>query len=857
MSAWRAKRADPRRPVVFSRELPEELAVLTDLALDLRWTWSHAGDALWKLVSQDTWQRIDNPWVALQEVPGERLRQLAKDPQFQHEVRRLTAGHQRYCTDSAWYQQTHAGASHAGASLHRIAYFSMEFGLGEALPLYAGGLGVLAGDYLKATSDLGVPVVGVGLLYHAGYFRQFLDAEGRQQDLYPYNDSTSLPIQPVLGASGNRVHVSLEFPGRTLFLRVWQARVGRVMLYLLDSNDPRNTPADRSITSTLYGGGAELRLMQEIVLGIGGWQLLETLGLEVDVCHLNEGHAALVVVERARCFMHHHGVSFWEALWATRAGNVFTTHTAVAAGFDRFSPVLIQKYFPYFRDYVAQLGISPEALQALGRSNPLDSNEPFNMAYLAMRGCAVANGVSQLHGAVSRRLFQPLYPRWPEGEVPVTHITNGVHVPSWDSPWADTLWTDACGKERWMGATEPLAEAIHALSDETLWAFRAEERHDLVRYARQRLDRQLNHHSGDPATTAQVARMLDPNALTLGFARRFATYKRPNLLLHDPERLTRLLTNQDRPVQLIIAGKAHPEDEDGKRLVQEWVEFTRQPRVRGRAVFLEDYDMALAQELVQGVDVWLNTPRRPWEACGTSGMKVLANGGLNLSVLDGWWAEAYSAEVGWALGDGREHTEPEWDTREAEALYQLLEDEIVPAFYTRDAQGVPRGWVTRIRASMSRLAPRFSSNRMVREYVERLYLPATAAYQRRSADGGRLAKELHIWWTELQAHWHEIHFGTVEVSRDADSWSFVAQVSLGEVDPQWVRVELYADPAAEENPVRLAMEQGAPIPGAVHGYWYRTVVSTSRPATDFTPRVVPYHPEARIPSEGALMLWQR
>lgn len=842
---------------MFSREIPEELAGLTDLALDLRWTWSHAGDALWKMVGPETWKRIDNPWVALQDVPGERLVQLARDPQFQHEVHRLMVGHQRYCTDPAWYQQTHADAPHAGAPLRRIAYFSMEFGLGEALPLYAGGLGVLAGDYLKAASDLGVPVVGVGLLYYAGYSRQFLDADGRQQDLYPYNDSTSLPIQPVLGESGNRVQVALEFPGRTLLLRVWQARVGRVMLYLLDSNDPRNTPADRSITSTLYGGGAELRLMQEIVLGIGGWQLLETLGLEIDICHLNEGHAALVVVERARCFMHNQGVSFWEALWATRAGNVFTTHTPVAAGFDSFSPVLIQKYFPYFREYVAQLGISPEALQALGRSNPHDANEPFNMAYLAMRGCAVANGVSQLHGAVSRRIFLPLYPRWPECEVPITHITNGVHVPSWDSPWADTLWTDACGKERWLGATEPLAQAIHALSDEALWAFRAEERHDLVRYARQRLDRQLSQQSADLATTTRVARILDPNALTLGFARRFATYKRPNLLLHDPGRLTRLLTNRDRPVQMIIAGKAHPEDEDGKRLVQAWVEFTRQPSVRSQVVFLEDYDMALAQELVRGVDVWLNTPRRPWEACGTSGMKVLANGGLNVSVLDGWWAEAYSAEVGWALGDGREHPEPEWDDTEADALYRLLENEIVPAFYTRDAQGIPRGWVTRMRASMSRLAPRFSSNRMVREYVERVYLPAATAYQRRIADGGCLAKELHTWWTRLQAHWHEVHCGNVEVSRDADSWSFVVQVYLGEVDPQWVRVELYADPVAEENPIRLIMEQGDAIPGAVHGYWYRAVVSASRPAMDFTPRVVPYHPEARIPCEGTLILWQR
>jgi starch phosphorylase len=838
--------------IIPSRDLPAGLEALSALALDLRWTWSHAGDALWRAASPESGRRLDHPWVVLQDAPRARLAQLAQDPQFLHELQRVVVEHEQYCTAPAWYQQTHADAP-----LHYIAYFSMEFGLGEALPLYAGGLGILAGDYLKAASDLGVPVVGVGLLYHAGYFRQFVDADGRQQDLYPANDSASLPIQPVLDAAGDRLHVALDFPGRTLLLSVWQARVGRVVLYLLDSNHPQNTPADRSITSTLYGGGAELRLMQEIVLGVGGWRLIEALGLPVDVCHLNEGHAATVVVERARYFMQRHGVSFWQALWATRAGNVFTTHTPVAAGFDTFSPALIQKYFPHALDYLARLGIPPDALSALGRRDPHDASEPFNMAYLAMRGCAVANGVSRLHGAVSRRIFLPLYPRWPECETPVIHITNGVHVPSWDSPWADTLWTDACGKARWVGATEPLAEAIQDLPDEALWTCRAEERHDLVRYARHRLALQWSQQGADLDTIAQAAQVLDPNVLTLGFARRFATYKRPNLLLHDPERLTRLLTNRDQPVQLILAGKAHPADEDGKRLVQAWVEFTRQPGVRGRAVFLEDYDMALAQELVRGVDVWINTPQRPWEACGTSGMKVLVNGGLNLSELDGWWAEAYSAEVGWALGDGREHTEPEWDATEAEALYHLLEQEITPAFYTRDAQGIPRGWVRRIRASMAHLAPQFSSDRMVREYVERTYLPAAAAYQRRSADHGQLAKELYGWWTTLQAHWHEVRFGAVEVSREGDGWAFGVRVYLGEIPTASVRVELYADPTDGEEPLRTEMERGDTIPGAINGYVYNARIPTSRPAEDFTPRVVPSHPEARVPTEAPLICWQR
>lgn len=698
-------------PNFLLRPLPEGLEPLTDLALDLRWTWSHAGDALWRMVNPDIWDRTRNPWVILQDIPQVRLDQLAGDTTFREELQRLLAAQQQYLSDPGWY-----GQAHAEAGLRRIAYFSMEFGLGESLPLYAGGLGVLAGDYLKAASDLGVPVVGVGLLYQEGYCRQVVDADGQPQNLYPYNDPTSLPLLPVLAGGGGWLHVGLDLPGRTLLLRVWQARAGRVSLYLLDSNDPLNSPADRGITSKLYGGGPELRLLQEIVLGIGGWRLLDTFGLDVDVCHLNEGHAAFAVLERARSFMERTGVTFWDALWATRAGNVFTTHTPVAAGFDTFGPALIQKYSTYSRHYLARLGISLTELLALGRKDPADPNEPFNMAYLALRGSGTVNGVSRLHGAVSRHIFRDLYPRWPEREVPVGHITNGVHVPSWDSPWADRLWTHAGGKERWLGTLEGLYEAIQACTDEELWTSRAAGRQALIRYARERLARQLGQRGAEPEMVAEAAHVLDPNVLTLGFARRFTGYKRPTLLLHDPERLVRLLTASERPVQIVVAGKPHPEDEEGRRLVEAWVVFVRQPAVRRRAVFLEDYDISLAQELVQGIDVWLNTPRRPWEACGTSGMKVLVNGGLNLSELEGWWAEAYAPEVGWALGDGQEHLEPDWDAREAEELYKRLEQEIVPEFYTRDTQGIPRPWVARMRASMAHLAPRFSSNRMVREY---------------------------------------------------------------------------------------------------------------------------------------------
>jgi len=839
-------------PAFLPRELPPGLEPLADLALDLRWTWSHAGDALWGKLAPDLWGATENPWVILQHVPRERLEHLAEDAAFKAELQRLVEDRAQYSSGTGW-----CGEAYTDVGIKTVAYFSMEYGLGEALPLYAGGLGVLAGDYLKAASDLGVPLVAVGLLYQEGYFRQMVDAAGRQQEVYAYNEPSSLPIQPVLTPSGDWLRVSLSLPGRTLLLRLWQANVGRVTLYLLDSNDPLNSPSDRGITSKLYGGGRELRLMQEIVLGIGGWRALEALGIEVDVCHINEGHAAFVTLERARSYMKANGLSFWEALWATRVGNVFTTHTPVAAGFDAFPPELIDKYFPYFRNYLAQVGITLPELLALGRKDPDDQKEPFNMAYLALRTCSQVNGVSRLHGAVSRRIFQGLYPRWPQREIPVGHVTNGIHVPSWDSPWADTLWTCACGKGRWLGTVETLAEAIEGVTDQELWTFRAQELQDLIRYARARLARQMGQRGAEPQVIEQAWHVLDPNTLTLGFARRFAEYKRPNLLLHDRDRLTRLLTNLEQPVQIIVAGKAHPEDEEGKRLVQEWVEFANQSAVRHHAVFLEDYDMALAQELVQGVDVWINTPRRPWEACGTSGMKVLVNGGLNLSELDGWWAEAYAPELGWALGNGEEHMEPGWDAWEAEQLYRLLEDEVVPTFYDRDAEGVPRAWVARMRASMSRLAPQFSSNRMVREYLADIYRPAAEAFQDRTAQGGQLAKELHNWQLRLAAHWSDIRFGNLNVWQEAEQWVVTVQVYLGEITPDWVRVELYARPDGTQEPVREAMQAADVITGAVNGYVYRGVVPASRPSHEFTPRIVAYHPHAHVPIEAPLIAWQR
>ena len=831
-------------------EIPAPLAPLVELALDLRWTWSHAGDEFWKRVDPEIWERTENPWAVLQAVAPGRLAELAADEGFLEDLRRSLRDRQTELASRTWYE-LEVPESRLGA----VAYFSMEFGLGGGLPLYAGGLGVLAGDYLKAASDLGVPLVGVGLLFQEGYFRQVVDADGRQLETYPTNDPISLPIQPARARDGSWLRVEVQLPGRPLRLRVWRAAVGRVPLFLLDSNDPLNGPADRGITAKLYGGGAETRLLQELALGVGGWAVLELLGFDPEVCHLNEGHAAFAALARAASFMRRHRLSFHEALWATRAGNVFTTHTPVAAGFDLFPGALVERYL---RAPVLGEGPAPAEVMALGRGDPGRDEEPINTAFLALRCASRANGVSRLHGEISRQLFRELYPRWPLAEVPVGHVTNGVHVPSWDSPFADRVWTAACGKGRWLGSAEELGYAIQSLGDDELWAFRAEGRQALVRYARDRLAQQLGQRGADPDEIAGARHVLDPNVLTVGFARRFVEYKRPNLLLVDPGRLLGLLGHPARPLQLVVAGKAHPSDEEGRRLVQEWVQFVNRPEVRHRAVFLEDYDMAMAQRLVAGVDLWVNTPRRPWEACGTSGMKVLANGGLNLSELDGWWAEAYAPELGWALPNSRAHVGPEHDASEARDLYRLLEEEVVPAFYERDARGVPPGWVARMRASMARLAPHFSTNRMLQEYLAGCYLPAAEAFRGRSCDGGRLARELEAWRAQVQASWDQVRFGKLEVSREGDRWLFEVQVYAGELPPDLLRVELFADPAGgDPAPERHPMERAEPIAGSANGFLHRARVPASRPASDYTPRARPHHPEVLFPIEEPRVAWQR
>jgi starch phosphorylase len=822
------------------------MEALKELALNLHWSWNHTADELWKALDPYLWERTQNPWVILQTVSTKKVQALLATPTFQGLLASLLQHKHRFFSADAWFQKTHPGVA-----LSSIAYFSMEFMLTEALPIYSGGLGNVAGDQMKAASDLGVPVVGVGLLWGQGYFRQDFDAEGRQRALYPVNDPGQLPIQPLRMPDGEWLRLQIQLPGGKIWLRCWEVCVGRTKLYLLDANDFANSAEYRGITSELYGGDPEMRLQQEIVLGIGGWRLIREIGLYPEVCHLNEGHAAFAVLERARYYMADHRAPFDVALATTRAGNLFTTHTAVPAGFDRFDPGLVARYLGYYAQ--EELAIPMKTLLAFGRQNAQDESEPFNMAYLALRGSGQVSGVSKLHGQVSREIFQPLFPRWPQNDVPIGYVTNGIQVPTWDSVEADALWTKACGADRWR-SERPDADQIRKLTDDQLWEMRTAARNRMLAQVRSRYARQLAARGAPPF---DVAGIFKENVLTVGFARRFATYKRPDLLLHDPERLVRLLSDTRRPLQLVVAGKAHPEDVPGQALIKRWNDFIDRPDVRGRVVFLGDYDMQMAQELVQGIDLWINTPRRPWEACGTSGMKVLANGGLNVSERDGWWAEAYTPEVGWAMGDGKEHVaDPGWDAAEADTLYMLLEQQIVPEFYNRDQNGMPSRWLKRVRESMARLTPQFSASRAIREYTNSHYLPAAAGYGKRAEKGGKAGIGVLQWQNNVASQWNALRFGSVSFETKDGQHRFQVPVIPGGLHADQFKVEFYASQTEARGDPEIinACTYSTDASGTL---LYCASCPAKRPAADYTARIVPSHPGASVPLEASQILWQR
>jgi starch phosphorylase len=732
----------------------------------------------------------------------------------------------------------------------------MEYMLSEALPIYSGGLGNVAGDQLKAASDLGVPVVAVGMLWQHGYFRQEIGQGGIQQPLYPVNDTRQLPVEPLLRPDGSLLRLAFELPGLTVWLRGWQATVGGNRLLLLDSNDPANPPPVRLITSELYGGDLEMRLRQEIVLGIGGWRLLEAAGYVPDVLHLNDGHAAFAVLERVRSYMQTQRVSFSVALTATRAGNLFTTHTPVKAGFDSFPAQLIEKYLERYIQHELEQPVS--AILAMGRQNADDPQEPFNMAFLAARCVGAINGVSKLHGATSRHIFQNLFPRWPAPTVPIEHVTNGVHHPTWISREAEEYWQALHGDVRpWCGFGESrVTRFFESVDDEQLWNLRGRARGWLVQFVRTHLARSAAVHGASLAVIESMGSLFDPEVLTLGFARRFASYKRPNLLLQDPERLLRILNHPTRPVQLLIAGKAHPADQFGQQLIAAWHVFMALPETQGRVAFLEDYDMRVARNLVQGVDVWVNTPRRPWEASGTSGMKTLANGGLNLSQLDGWWAEACTGQVGWGIGDGAEHDEGH-DAVDATQLYELLEQQVVPAFYERDTNGLPLAWLKRMRASMGSLVTQFSADRAVREYTERYYLPAAITYRARTAQDNRLAIQLAHDCDEMHRRWSGIRFLELQMSHESERYRVRLEMDLAGLSPLVLRVQLYAEgvDGSAGQAWDLRVDPAAQRDGL---FIYDGEVPDDRPQQAYTARVIADSSAGlNVPLEVGLIAWQR
>lgn len=815
----------------------EKLDELEELALDLIWSWNRSADEIWRKLDEPLFEATYNPWVVLQTVSKEKKEGLLKDPAFRKTVQSLLETHVRHPSDT-WFQK-----QYGKEKIQAIAYFSMEFMLSEALPIYSGGLGNVAGDQLKAAHDLGIPVVGIGLLYQQGYFRQIIDAAGDQQAAYPFNSPTQLPIQPLRGANGEWLRIEISLPGWSLWLRAWEAKVGQIKLYLLDSNDIENYPVYRGITSELYGGDLEMRLRQELVLGLGGVRLLEQLGIKAEVCHLNEGHAAFAILERVRLCMEECSLSFDEALSIMRASHIFTTHTAVPAGFDKFPNHLILKYLENYA--MNRLHISSDRLLELGK----EEEGWFNMAHLAIRGSGFVNAVSRLHGHVSRHLFSSLFPRFPVNEVPVGSITNGIHTSSWIGESAERLWSEQFDKPHTDSEGE--TNSCRA-TDAQIWAMRCEARAQMIEYGRKQILPILQARGVSQEEIAQAKASFDPSVLTLGFARRFATYKRPNMLLFDPERLLKILTNPDKPVQLIIAGKAHPADEGGQAMIREWIHFIKRPEVRSRVLFLTDYDMLMAEELVQGVDVWINTPRRPWEACGTSGMKVLVNGGLNLSELDGWWAEAYSSEVGWALGDGQEHgDDPNWDAREAMQLYDLLEQQVIPEFYQRNGEGVPEAWARRIRASMLRLTPLFCAHRAVREYTEKHYLPAAQRYRKRISDKAALGKKLAA-QQELWKGFSAISPFKESVITPLDHQYHVkVRVDLGALDPATVRLEMYAEGAPSFRQEMQLTDHSGSI------YSFETNIPNNLPASHYCARILPVFPDANLPLEAPYVVWER
>ncbi|MGD8450733.1 MAG: alpha-glucan family phosphorylase [Phycisphaerae bacterium] len=846
------------RTFVVVPHLPEPLEPLRQLAYNLWWSWNHAARELFRRLDVDLWEQVGhNPVAMLWRIDQHRLEQAARDDAYIVQLHRVMDAFYVYHNSRAWYQDRFPDGRD-----EVIAYFSAEFGLHEALPIYSGGLGVLAGDHLKAASDLGVPLVAVGLLYRQGYFEQQLTEDGWQLERYPSYDFHTTPAAPIKDGEGKHLRISVAVGKDTLHAQIWCVHVGRINLYLLDADIPENSPELRTVTSRLYGGDQRMRIRQEILLGIGGLRALDAVGIRPTVCHINEGHAAFLVLERLRQAMVENKLSYEEAREAVTAGHIFTTHTPVPAGIDRFEPKLVKEHLSWL---AGELGLSVDAFVALGQEERDEPSAAYCMPVLALRMSLASNGVSALHGEVARAMWQGHWPGVPQQEIPIIHVTNGVHVRTWISAqMAEML-------DQYLGPTwaEAPAESevwrrVEEIPDAELWRVHVRRREHLIGMVRRRLRDQLRHRGAPPAEIKTADEVLDPEALTIGFARRFAPYKRANLILRSIERLGRLLKSSDRPIQLIFAGKAHPADGAGKELIKQLSAVCSRPELRRHVVFLENYDMRLARVLVQGVDVWLNNPLRLHEASGTSGMKVVANGGLNLSCLDGWWPEAYNGENGWAIGDGRIQDDPGYqDHVEAESLYNLLEREIVPLFYERAVDDVPRKWLARVKEAIRTICPVFTTIRMLREYSEAMYAPALLRSRRLRDHEFDVARQLATWKRRLRSHWHEVRITNVvadcsDVLKVGDQIPLHAKVHLGPIDPHDVAVEVYHGPVDASGEIAtgqaLALQHTQKESDGMHGF--QGVVScTSSGRHGFAVRVVPNHADLANRYEQGLIVW--
>jgi glycogen phosphorylase len=845
------------RPVHVLPNIPEPLRPLRDLAMNLWFSWNWEAVALFIRLNAVLWEKsYQNPVLMLGSLPQEELEAAARDESFVANLRDVYESFKRYMGAPKWFRDAHGAEKDV-----LVAYFSTEFGIDEGLPIYSGGLGVLSGDHLKATSDLGVPLVGVGLLYQKGYFRQILNLDGWQRELYADNDWFNMPVTMERDPGGSPLTIEVEMGTEKVAARIWRVQIGMTPLYLLDSNVEANSHRGREITGVLYGGDRDMRIRQEIMLGIGGVRALRALGLAPTVYHMNEGHSAFLAVERIRALMEERGLAFAEAREHVFASNVFTTHTPVPAGNEVFDPELVRRYL---QPMTQRMGLAWDEFLSLGQG-PFEDLKSFGLTVLALRMAGAANAVSRLHAETSRKMWKGLWPGLPEPEVPITSITNGAHTYSWVSHEMKDLYVRYMGPRFVEKPADPTVwDRVRAIPANELWRVHESRRERLVFFARKRLKAQLTRQGAGTAAIRAAEEALNADALTIGFSRRFATYKRATLLFRDPERLIRMLTSRERPVQIIFAGKAHPQDQPAKELIKSVVHFANDPRLRYSLVFLEDYDINVGRYLFQGADVWLNTPRRPLEASGTSGMKAAMNGGLNVSILDGWWAEGCSPDVGWAIGAGETYSDPaEQDQVECELLFNLFEQEIIPLFYERDRTGIPQEWVRVMKDSIRKLGALFNTHRMLREYVERAYLPAHRAGRLLAEGDFAAAKALAAWRGRIAAEWPRVSIRVMDERRDGEvrvggKMEAVIRAELGDLSPEEVAVEVYHGPLGYAGEIRDGKIVRATPAGRDGGaFLFRAAIPFGASGRyGYAARIVPRHGHLVNPFTPLVLTWE-